>query len=317
MKHGTIREVFARVLYDPNIDPSDIEVIFQDSDEFRCVPFTFIRAAEDGFYYRGNFYPFHKIIAIRDSRSGKYFLKRRPIRFRVLGDVGIEFPDFPIFLRAVYDDFVLQRYASYVLLTLLARMRESRDDVLNWFRILGEFNKVAFDDFEIYIIVEPGPFRGTLLIMEDDHVHMVRSIPTPLKLGMIIKRTSFHRAVIQEFIGDLEHVFRLGMDVLCVENITRITECDPGLELLERSLSVENLSLFILNRSGSRRLFAVCNQSEYRFLKFDFEQRIAEKIGLPLAEVILPNVRVRDIGLVSESSIIKIHDDDVIFAIKD
>jgi len=315
LKHGTIREVFSKILYDPNIDPSEIEIIFLDSRNYRCVPFTYISPFEGGFYYRGNFYPFHKIIAIRDKRSGKYFLRRQPIKFRVLGDVGIEIPEFPISLRAVYDDFSLQRYSSFIVLTLLSKIRKNPERAKEWFEILGKSDRYEIEGAELYVITEVGPFRGTIMINEEGYIDIIRSIPTPLKLKNIINLVRFHKVCIQEFKGDLYHIFSSKSgQVFCIENITRIRECDEGVSEEILQILRNGWSIFLLKTNSLSSLIAICDQNEKRFLHADVEIEVSNRINISLAKMFFMG-RVKDIVTSFKSSILKIFDDDIIFAV--
>lgn len=313
LKHGTIREVFSRILYDPFIDPSEVEIVFQDSDLFRCVLFTFIEPSVDGFYYRGNFYPFHKIIAIRDVRSGRYFLRRRPVSFRMVGDLGIEVPDFPVYLRAVYDDFLLYRYSPFVLASVESRMRERPGQIFDWFKALGSYVLFSLDGVRFCMIREPGPFRGTILVLGRKGLRLLKSIPTPYPLFRAKDRIGINRAVVQECHGVLYHYFIVDDRCFCSVDMSRIEMC-VGDMFCDFVRDNGNTSLFILKKDGENYLLAVCDQSEFRFMKIREEKRIAAFLGISIAPVKIDNVRVRDIGAIPNDTLIKIYDYDVIFS---
>lgn len=316
MRHGTLKEVFSRILYDPNVDPSEIVIIFLDSRKYRCIPFTFIKPAIDGFYYRGNFYPLHKIIAIKNEKTGKYMLKRRAITFRVESDIGIDLPDFPVSLGAIYDDFILQRYASAILNFIHSRIIKSHEDEkLSWLRSLGDYRKINLDDMEIYLILSSGAFRGTMAIFAENQFRkIIRSIPTPINLSNIYDDVSFFCVTVQRFHGTLKHIFIIDSKILCAENITRLSIYDnKSLECFLRRN--KNISIFLSESNSQQFIIAICDQNEKKFLKINEEKIVGRQINLPLSPIIRERIRVRELGALEEDSLLKIHDFDIIFSI--
>jgi len=312
LKKGTIREVIAKLIHDPNIDPAEYSVIFRDSDVLRRVPFTYLEFVEGGFYYFGNFYPLYKIMAIINDESREYLLRRNISGMRVIGDKGIDLPDYPIYLRAIYDDFILHRYASHILFSLRSRLHDK--DVLEWFKALGEFEIFKFGDYTAYIIKEPGPFRGvSLFVSNDDEKKMLRSIPTPLNIDDITSRIRNHKICTKKIMGDIEHIFLLNDDCLCIKNNSFIERCNSDHEDLINKLN-EDLSIFIDKKGDTKHLIAVCDQKEFRFLKPKEEAAIAKIVGLDSSSLDY-YIRLRN-TVISKNELVKIHDRDIIFAIR-
>lgn len=312
LKKGTIREVISKIIYDPNIDPSEYSVIFRDSNLLRRVPFTYLEFVEDGFYYFGNFYPLYKIMAIIDDATNKYLLKRDILGQKIVGDKGIEIPDYPINLRAIYDDFLLHRYASHILFSLKSRLIEK--NYLEWLGILGNYEELDRNDYKAYIINEPGPFMGvTLLVYSDSTKVLIRSIPTPIEIDEIREKVKHHKITIMQLNGDLEHIFAIDNECICIKNIKGLLRCTNIQKDIISKVS-SKLSLFLEVNNGES-LVAVCDQREFIFKKFREELRITKEIGINSAKIIKSDVRLRDV-LIPRGSLIKIHDRDIIFATK-
>mgnify|MGYP000156110629 CR=1 FL=1 len=317
LKQGTIAEVFSKILYDRTIDPADFEIIFWDSDKLRCVPFTYIVPVEGGFKYKGSFYPLYKIVGIRNSRSGKYLLKRN-FRGFIEGDLGIELYDYPVQLSAIYDEFALHRYAADILTHIENKIRKE-GELKQWLKALGDLKKFILDDVELYMIIQEGPFRGTFfLIFNGTPQGFVRSIPSPIFLSKIFEKVRFHRVILQVLRGHLLHLIRTNSLTLKLKDIDRKVEI---MKHEEDSKYPNKLSLFFAagEGSGKRELIAVCNQRTKLFLRFEDEIRIAKHYGFEQAPIIEAHARVADLHWIrpSKGSLLKIHDHDVIFSVAD
>lgn len=312
LKKGTIREIIARLIHDPNIDPAEYSIVFMDSNILRRVPFTYLEFVKEGFYYFGNFYPLYKIMAIINDENKEYLLKRNITGKRILGDKGIDLPDYPIHLRAIYEDFLLHRYASQILFSVRSKLYDK--DALEWFKALGEYNISRFRDYTVYMIKEPGPFRGvTLFVSNDGEKKILRGIPTPINVDGISSKVKNHRACTIKIRGNIEHVFLLDNNCFYIRNNSSIELCKNYHKALISQLS-ENLSIFIDNEKNTKRLIAICDQRELRFLKPKEEATIAKMIGLDSSSLCYCT-RFRNI-LINKSELIKIHDNDIIFTIK-
>ncbi len=312
MKKGTIREIVSKLIYDPNIDPADYSVVFKDSSILRRVPFTYLEFADDGFYYFGNFYPLYKIMAIIRDRDGEYLLKRNIFGIRIIGDKGLEFPDYPMDLRAIYDDFSLHRYASQLLFSLRSRLEEK--DFLEWFRILGEFKVFNYSNYTVYIITDPGPFRGVTLFVSSNKRILLRSIPTPLNIDDVRDKINNHKACFQRILGDIEHIFLLEHNCVRIKNYLTIKQCSKWQEELVNRLD-RNFSIFIDKKGDQKHLLDICDQSDFLFLDSESEIELARVIGIDSSMDLNNCTRLRNATL-NPNTLIKIHDKDIIFAMK-
>lgn len=315
MKKGTILEVFNKILYDRNIDPADFEVIFIDSGKLRCVPFTYLTPQKDGFKYRGNFYPFYKIVAIRNSKTGKYLLKRGFHGF-IEGDLGIELYDYPVYLPAIYDEFALHRYASEILRHIEYKVKKT-GNIKEWMKSLGKLRKLSLDGVELYVIIEEGAFRGSFfLLVNNEPLMLIRSIPSPIVLSKIFERVKFHRVIIQRLKGSLIHLFRVDSHLIKISNVIEKVEFVEGQSSFIKSYPA-NISLFFSEMGNERKLIGACDQKLKIFLRFDKEVSLAKRHGFELARCLARDLRVKDLLWfeLDKDAILKIQDVDVIFAV--
>lgn len=217
-KSKTIKAV-SKVIYDPNQDPGNYDVIFLDSDVFRCVPFNFLQFQEGGFIYDDSFIPGYKIRAVRNRKTGEYLVHRQFDEQRLSNHKWPTTPDFPIKLSSFFSEPELYRYSGHFLHVLT----EKEDQLLSSPLIRTYLGKSSCEEIEgrkLVIINEVGPFQNTVITDQN----IFRGLPSPLSLKKAKSIfPSYTRAKIYHK-GEIHSCFQLKDHTVCVSNGSIIKE---------------------------------------------------------------------------------------------
>jgi len=273
----TIREIVSKVIYDLNLDPADFVLYILDSDVIRVVPFNFVVFSEDGFYFKGNFYPLYKILAIKDVVENKFLLLRDFRGFPIVDHVGFEKYDHSHNLLAIYDDITLIRNMPGFLQFIESNVRSSGD--FSWFEKLGRINEYVFDEVNFKVVMD-GPFRYiAAFFVDNSFIGILRIFLNLFDLSRFENYFINQRV----FVGSDLHLDEIVSCIfyrkfLCFDNKSKYIDLyDLG---LDRRYALNLLGHVVFLTRPNLKIVALWDVSEKKFLSPRLESLIVRKIGL-------------------------------------
>ncbi|MGQ4891899.1 MAG: hypothetical protein ACP6IP_05335 [Candidatus Njordarchaeia archaeon] len=251
MGKKTIKEAVSKVIYDRSVDPADVEIVIIDSDKIRRIPFNFVEFFEDGFFYKGNFYPLYKILAIENMVTGERYIDRNRPNFEVLKHEGIEFGEFAYNILSYYQPFTIIRHRSIIAIAIekeIIKKGESR-----WIKYLGELEERVSGEFIIRYVKE-GILKNFALIYKRDgiFVNAVWLFPTIYEY-VIITKNLLHQRILApvEETNDLNIVSCFfGRDFICINRELEIFNPERCGLLRKKQLELMNKFVYIDTKSG-------------------------------------------------------------------
>lgn len=194
-------EAISKVMFDPNVDPGNIDLIFLDSGEYREVPFNFLKFIQEGFYYDEAFIPGYKIHALRNRDAKEFLVNRGFDKEKLVSHKWPDIPPFPFPLKTYVNASKLYRYAAYFIRAIRKKLcnGKKQEKISTYF---GQNDQLSLNGSHINLIYEKGPFQNTVITKQN----IYRGLPTALKIE---KAKSFYPEHCQVLIFEGKTYFSL------------------------------------------------------------------------------------------------------------
>lgn len=207
-------EAISKVIYDPNLDPQEFDVIFLDSGKYRRVPFTFLTFTEKGFRYDASFLPGYKIRAVVNRKTGAFLVNRGYTEADLIEHKWPTIPDFPIKLTEYFDRLELSRYTAYILRKVEEKLQDPSADAKPSF-YFGETTLHHYNDKRVEVVQEEGPFLNLIVLNQKK---LLRGFPTPLHLKLAKEHFPEYERVGVYPAGSIRSIFQVGGKVIAVSD---------------------------------------------------------------------------------------------------
>ena len=250
MGKKTIKEAVSKVIYDRSVDPADVEIVIIDSDKIRRIPFNFVKFFEDGFFYKGNFYPLYKILTIENTVTGEKYINRNRPSLEILKHEGIEFGDFAYDILNFYSPFTIIRHRSIIATMVEREIIEKGES--QWLKYLGEIKEKVSGEFRIKYLKDGLLKNFGLIYKGDTFENAIWLFPTIYKSNIIIENLSHQRILIPvEDAEELDVVSCFfGRDFICINKEFEIFSPEHYGLTRKKQLELMNKFIYIDTNSG-------------------------------------------------------------------
>ena len=278
MGKKTIREFVSKVVYDRGIDPADVILYILDSGEIRAVPFNFVKFGEEGFYYKGNFYPLYKIYAIKDTFTGEYLLHRKSNYSELLGHKEVEINQYPYTLEDVYDPVILIRNTPFILKWLELKIKDDRD--FPWLDFFREVETIKLGSYELKIVLDELFKYVGVVFKENDVYGVYRLLPNLYDLSIFSGDLQYQRIVapresVEIVDDDIASCF-FGKGFLCLDKHFEILYMEKLPFTRKQQLELLGHYVYFLKDTGV--VIGIGKIDEKRLLSPRREREILEKL---------------------------------------